>query len=126
MSCPPNKSDYYRHQTLNLLMSFIPFVGPPASAYLPKVKDVSDKLGKTQGELSTKVASWRTEVSQQAYDNSKNLKDTFDLLHGNDENPGYVQLVAELASESAEERSQINRLDIVFISIILMFVILYT
>ena len=126
MSCPPKKSDYYRHQTRNLLMSFIPFVGPPASVYLPKVKDASDRLGAIHKDLETRVSDWRSEVSMQAYKNSKNLKDTFDLLHGDVENPGYVQLVAGLASESAEERSRMNRLDIVFIVIILAFVILYT
>jgi len=123
MSCTiaPDSAYSERQSELNLL-SFIPFIGPSLSPLIPSVPNHSEDLKKVQAQLKTATENWQNAITNATATNAQQIRDMLELFTGGD---GYVTLVAKLVNEPTEERSIINAVNIIFLSIIVSIIIYY-
>lgn len=116
----PN-GDYVGRQAGIFLMSCLPLVGPSLTPLVPSVTNKQSDLDNVNNNLKSRVEDWQSKITDITAANTQDIKNMLDLFS---QKGGYVETIAALTNEPTRERSIINTVNIVFISIIISIIII--
>jgi len=125
-SCPSKSDNYVAKTFASICVQTIPFIGGAIDTWIPKVPDQQGALDDLNSNISANTSAWRDEITKFTITNAVDLNNLITTILGTPgEYNGYADIVSQYYLEPVKEQSNINKINIFFLTIMMSILVYY-